>query len=408
MILGPGGENVFPEDIETEINKLPMVRDSAVIGVEEKGHTLIHAVLLCEADDGERIVSLANQHLAPHQRIVGWSIWPAPDFPRSATRKVMKDEILRWVRSRRELQPQSLDQVTPLVRVLADLTEKDARLIKRGTKIVPELGLDSLLRIELVSAIEEQFNVTIEENSIDMTTTVGELEHDIHARSVQPLRITKYPRWSLSPWAGGVRPLVRRLLFFSWLPWLCQPVVYGTELLEDLEGPLIFMANHRSFLDAPLAVYAIPTQLRHRLAVAAATAALYKSYWWFAPLAELAFNAYPFPNEVNENIKPALEYTGRLLDDGWSLLVFPEGQLNRTDKPIQALKAGTGVLAVEMQATVVPMAILGSDKILPPDTLVPHRRDRVVIRYGQPLRIPAADTYAEATERIAGAIAALL
>ncbi len=408
MILGPGGENVFPEDLEAELNKVPGVNDSAVVGVEEAGRTIIHAVLLCDQCDGQAVVEKANKQLAPHQRIMRWSIWPEADFPRSATRKVKKEEVIRWIRTREQAKPEAAGAVTPLIRLLAQVTKKAPHLIHGSTRIVPELGLDSLLRIELVSRIEEELNASIEESQITATTTVAELEARINEQKGRSPAITKYPRWSLSPWARRLRPAFQRVLFSSWLSLLCPLRVFGTEHLKDLTGPVIFMPNHRSFLDAPLVARALPEPLRRRLAIAAGTPTLYIEYRWFVPIAELAFNTYPFPTQTGENIKPALDYTGRLLDDGWNVLVFPEGQLNRTDRPMQALKGGAGVLAVEMQVPVVPMVILGSEKILPPDTGLPRRRGIVTIRFGQPIRLGPNESYAEGTGKIEAAISQLL
>ena len=87
MILGPGGQNVFPEDIEWELNKVDGVKDSTVIGLERTGgHVEIHAVLLLEeghtAEEAKHIVDEANKNLSSYQRITGFSIWPEIDIPR--------------------------------------------------------------------------------------------------------------------------------------------------------------------------------------------------------------------------------------------------------------------------------------------------------------------------------------
>jgi long-chain acyl-CoA synthetase len=168
------------------------------------------------------------------------------------------------------------------------------------------------------------------------------------------------------------------------------------------------MPNHRSFLDSPLIAMAMPRAFRYKLAIAAGTPTLYTEYRWFVPIAELTFNSYPFPTQTGENIKPALEYTGRLLDDGWNVLVFPEGQLNRTGQPMQSLRGGAGVLAVEMQVPVVPVAILGSERILPPDTALPRRRGQVEVRFGRPMSFKPEEEYAQATQKIEAAISELL
>jgi long-chain acyl-CoA synthetase len=212
----------------------------------------------------------------------------------------------------------------------------------------------------------------------------------------------------LSSWAAALRPRAQHLLFFSWLGRLGELHVCGLERLRDLQGPVIFMANHRSFLDVPWIVGALPAALGQRLGIAAASDVLYAKFRWFAPLADLAFNSYPFPTETEENIKPGLEYTGRLLDDGWNILVFPEGQLNRGSQVLQALKGGAGVLAVEMHAPVVPVAILGTEKILPPDTSLPRGRGRVEVRFGAPIRLMEDLGFAAATRAIGDAIRSLL
>jgi long-chain acyl-CoA synthetase len=184
--------------------------------------------------------------------------------------------------------------------------------------------------------------------------------------------------------------------------------VSGTGHLEDLKGPVIFMANHLSFLDTPALVMAIPKRFRRRLAIAAGTDVLYDRYQWIAPLADLLYNSYPLPTGAEENIKPGLEYTGRLLDHGWSVLIFPEGQMNRGGTSLQPLKTGAGMLAVEMQVPVVPVVLTGTEHILPADKLMPRRRGEVPVRFGAPVRVTAATSYTAAAQQIEDALADLL
>jgi len=157
-----------------------------------------------------------------------------------------------------------------------------------------------------------------------------------------------------------------------------------------------------------VAVQALPETFRKRLAIAAGTETLYETFRWFSPLADLAYNSYPFPSRIEENIRPGLDYTGRLLDDGWSILIFPEGQMNRIGQALAPLKGGAGVLAVEMQAPVVPVVILGTEKILPPGYAFPLGRRVVEVRFGKPVRLTRETSYAEATRRIEQAFRVLL
>ncbi len=407
MILGPGGENVFPEDLEAELNSIPEVRDSAVIGLPHEGRTVIHAVLLSDSDNGESIVRQANRHLAPHQQIVSWSLWPEADFPRSATRKVKKQELLKRISAGAQAAGKTTTPVTPLIRVIAHTTNSDPAAIHDQTRLVSDLKLDSLLRIELVGRIEEEFNVELAENQITAETTVAELQSLIRAHSPQPSSLVQYPRWSLSRWCSRLRPFLQDLLF-ACLPMLGSQRIHGLQNLLGLKQPVIFMANHRSYLDPLIAPYAIPRRFRKRLGIAAAINPLYEKFWWSVPFAELVMNAYPLSTRLSENIKPSLEYTGRLLDDDWNVLIFPEGQMNRTDSALLPLKGGAGVLAVEMQATIIPLAISGTDRILPPGKLIPRKRGVIDIRFGTPLSFKETEDYVNAVQAIEKALRNLI
>ncbi|BBA35128.1 acyltransferase [Methylocaldum marinum] len=407
MILGPSGENVFPEDLEAELNRIPAVSDSAVVGLPKNGRTVIHAALLCEPDQTAGVVAEANRHLAPHQQITSWSVWPEPDFPRSVTRKVKKEEVIKRLGSEPGEKPIPGGRITPLKRLLAEVTKTEIEKIDDATRIVSGLGLDSLLRIELVSRIEDEFGVYVEETQITPELTVADLDTLVQGQKGRMPGPGDYPRWSNSAWANRLRPVAHQAIFRWWLSIFCRLRVSGEENLANLRQPVLFMANHRSFLDPVVAIWAIPAAFRSRLGIAAGTEVLYGKYPWFAPLAELAFNAFPFPTEAHENIRPGLDYVGRMLDDGRNVLIFPEGGLNRSDERLQSFKAGTGVVAVEMGVPVIPLAILGTETILPPDTIVPQRRGEVTIRFGQPLHL-TGEKYADATLRIQSCIGRLL
>jgi long-chain acyl-CoA synthetase len=408
MILGPGGENVFPEDLEAELNRVPGVTDSAVIGLTQDGRTVIHAVLLCDPDRADAVVAQANRNLAPHQQIMRWSVWPEADFPRSVTRKVKKEEVIRALAGQPSSEPASAGKLTPLKRILAEVTRSDPARIGDAARFGADLNVDSLLRIEFVSRIEEQLGVAIEEARITPQMTVADLESLVERQQGITPELVMYPRWSLAPWASLLRPWAQRIFLKSWISPFCRLRVEGLENVANLQGPVILMANHRSFLDSAVITFVLPTRLHSRLGIAAATEVLYRKYRWAVPFGELALNSFPFPTGVYENIRPGLDYVGRLLDDGWSVLIFPEGGMNRSDRALQSLKGGAGVIAVEMGVPIVPVAIAGTEKIMPPDKVLPRSRGTVTVRFGQPLRGVADERYEAATARIEAALRALL
>ena len=44
----------------------------------------------------ERLVKLVNGELSMHQRIAAWRLWPEPDFPRTHTLKIRRNEVRAW------------------------------------------------------------------------------------------------------------------------------------------------------------------------------------------------------------------------------------------------------------------------------------------------------------------------
>jgi len=409
-IITESGENVFPEDIEAELNRVDGVLDSAVIGRVEAGRTLIHAVLLCSPPQAQAAVAEANRRLAPHQHIVSWSVWPEPDFPRSVTRKVRKELVLRSLSERPHQGPESvgLTTATPLKRLLAEVTGVPVNGILDELPVLAGLGIDSMLRIELVARLEERLGVCLEEASITPELTVAGLE--ILARNTAgiPLAGERPACWSRSAWAVRLRPLAVAVLLQSWIPIVCRLRVEGLEQLRDWSEPRIFMANHRSYLDSVALALALPPALRNRLCIAAATSVLYRRYAWAVPLAELTLNAFPLPTEFDENIQSGFNAIGHRLDEGGSVLLFPEGQMNRGAQPLLPLKGGTGVIAVEMQTPVVPVAIRGAERVLPPGVLLPRERGIVTVRFGKPLSFGSDAAYSDATNTIQKAIEELL
>ena len=87
---------------------------------------------------------------------------------------------------------------------------------------------------------------------------------------------------------------------------------------------------------------AIPPQWRRRLAIAGA-ADLWKNplFWVINPLLG---NGFPIAQEGA--VRPSLENMGKILDNGWSVLIYPEGELT-VGGPIRPFMNGTGMVAVE-------------------------------------------------------------
>jgi long-chain acyl-CoA synthetase len=400
MILGAGGQNVFPEDIEYELNKITGVKDSCVLGIEnKKGHVEIKAVLLLDQNaEPEKIIDQANANLASYQQINSWTIWKEDDFPRSATRKVKRDDVKKVILSQEQ---EPVKQITTgkskTTQILSQISGVDTGKITSDTRVIRDLNMDSLMRVELVMRLELELGITIDETKITPQTTVAQLEELINKDTGAP-KAPALKHWPRSIWAKVLRFLGHGLSFLL-SKILVKLEVLGLENLKALHKPVIFMPNHIGYLDAFILFMAMPGKIRNNLAFAAARDVLYEEYSKVAWLAELFFNSYPLPRLESESIRPGLESTGQLIDKGYSIVIFPEGKIS-LDGKLQKLKLGTGLFAVEMDSEIVPVKIEGTREIAPYGKLLPRRRGVVKVIFGKPLKFKRSDSYEETRDQI--------
>lgn len=414
LIVTPGGENVYPEDIENELNRQPEVKDSAVLAWEPEGRFEIHAILLPKpgvaiADPAE-IIARVNKTLQPQQRVHGASVFDGEDFPRTVTRKVKKNELKDWLKARSE-GGSGVDlvvEVGAIERAIAKAAHFPPEKIRPEMKLESDLKMDSLGRVTLVGIIEEDLGVALDESQITAETTVA----DIHRKVMQ--REQKQEVYEFNPYPALRSTRIKRLLLQRLLAWpvasLFAPMrVYGRENLEGLETPALFFPNHISPADPLLVLKALPAAFQTTTASAAAADLLYEDarFAKFRGILETLGFMYPFAREGQ--IKSSIQYTARLMDRGFNILLFPEGRMSR-DARLLPIKAGIGLIAVEMRAPVVPVTIEGAEKIVPPDShgLVMPKRNRVTLTFGKPLRFDEGEAYGQAATRIFNALAEML
>jgi 1-acyl-sn-glycerol-3-phosphate acyltransferase len=173
---------------------------------------------------------------------------------------------------------------------------------------------------------------------------------------------------------------------------LATPTVVGGEILERLDAPVIFAANHTSHLDTTLILSALPRKVRRRTVVAAA-ADYFFDRPWKAAASSLLLGAIPVERtRVN---RQSADIAAALIEDGWSLVIFPEGGRS-SDGWGQEFRGGAAYLAKRCGVPVLPIHLDGVRAILPKGATT-IRPGKVTIRFGTPMQpLPAtADTREE-------------
>ena len=409
MIVLPSGQNVFPEDIQAVLTKHPQVRDASVVGLARDTSVEVHAALILDdASKAQEAVTWTNGQLAEQQRIRGFTVWQEEDFPRTHTLKVKKQIVIDTILGK--IQPEPPAETTSggrpaggargLLHIIAEVSKRDVGDIVDEAALGDDLELDSLGRVELLSAVEAELGVYMDEDRVSSETTVAQLVHLVEEGSKNPPMMS-FPRWGMQWWCRMTRGVLQQGVMFplTALPYGLK--VTGRENLEGITGPVLFASNHNLGLDNPLIIKAVPLKWRRRMAVAGAANLWKNPVWWI--MNPLLGNGFPLAREGP--VRPSLENMGKIMDDGWSVLIYPEGELT-VGGPIKPFMNGAGLVAVEGRIPVVPLRLhihrLGS-----PTRFPFLRRGSIEVRFGEPLSFPPGTDYQEATAAIENAVKAL-
>jgi len=205
------------------------------------------------------------------------------------------------------------------------------------------------------------------------------------------------------PWA---RSAPARWIRENFLTFILAPIMDyymarradGYERIATLEEPVILVANHSSHVDTPVILSALPRRLRKHTAVAAAADYFYKNKL-IASIVSLLFGTVPLDRKGGGLSKGNGAHLDKLLEDGWNLLLYPEG--SRREHGARRVRRGAAVLAAEHHMPIVPIRVTGTAEAMPPGQIWPKRlrgrlltkRHRIQVSFGEPIP-PQEDTAA--------------
>lgn len=164
----------------------------------------------------------------------------------------------------------------------------------------------------------------------------------------------------------------------------------------------VYVANHRSHADSLVILRLLGRRRRHRL-LGAVAADYFFANRYVGWCSALLLGGVPI--DRTKISRRNLDECTRLVGDGWSLLIFPEGGRN-SEPEMQPFRAGAAIIAQRTSAAVVPIHLTGTQKVLPKGATRP-RRHRVDVRIGTPLSVGPDESTRRFAERIESAVAAL-
>lgn len=188
-----------------------------------------------------------------------------------------------------------------------------------------------------------------------------------------------------------------------------RPRIEGRENVP-LEGAVIFASNHLSFIDSIAIPVAAPRPVHFLAKSSYFEGAGFQG--WLSRTFFQSIGAIPVRRGAGQAALDALDLQRQLLDEGLAVALYPEGTRS-TDGRLYKGRTGVAFLALQTGAPVVPVGLIGTDKVMPVGAKMPTVSERITVRFGTPLDLsphgPATSGRARrlATDDIMSAIHAL-
>jgi long-chain acyl-CoA synthetase len=432
VIVTPAGLNIYPEDLGAALRHQPGVRDCVVVPIERGGNAEPCAVLLMNSGGelhAQRALEIANRTLAEYQRMRIWVVWPGADFPRTPTGKPRLGEIsagaVRILSGHAAAASTSSDVGRNLTQLLGRFSGAGA-----GSPLLEkQLNLTSLDRVELMSALEQRYQVELSETAFAEAKTVADVERLLQksagaegavsadqtpqSRPAAKAFTYTYPSWAQQWPARWFRLVVYYTLVWPATQILGHPKIIGRENLRGLRGPVLVISNHITRrADIGLILAALPLRFRHRLATAMGGESLRRMRhppreWIFAKrwsyqlgywLITALFNVFPLPQF--SGFRESFRFAAESIDRNYSVLIFPEGEVNSSPNGEMApFQKGIGLLAENLRVPIIPMRLDGVAQMKHQHRRLAHRGE-ITVRIGAPVTFPPPTAPEEITTHL--------
>jgi len=426
LIVTGAGKNVYPDEVECFYQSVPYTKEFRIVGVltSQTMSEDIHAVLVPDWDaypgaqdietyraDVIETVQAISKSLPSYQRIQHVHIWDGqiPDEEdgqqrRARYRTMLSEKIQSEQNGATETtvddeDPAGVTWDQAVYGVIGQLTNRPvAELIVKPNRSLDDL-MDSLMRLELLAALETRFNTTIPDTKALQVHTVQDVlntvQHSINPDASvvsgidRPVDTSAYWEKVLHDENGTAKKQRPRRGLAQRVFWFVGRLMYHTYFgltyrgLEHLpkNSSFIVAANHCSHLDSGAIITALWRKV-DRMSILGA-----KDYFFDTPLKTWFFktimDAVPF--DRHENVVSGLQVSSQVLSPTTPILIYPEGTRSITGE-LQPLKVGLGLLAFELNVPIVPAYIRGTFQALPKGRSIP-RSSRIEVAFGPPIEM---------------------
>ncbi len=439
VIVLANGKNVYPEEIEAHYQKSPLVKELYVMALEARPgdptSERLHAVIVPDFEllrerkivntkEAVRLEIEALSHkIASTKRLGSYDVWQEA-LPRTTTRKLKRFQIEKKVHDLRKTgngeaeigtektltgEEQAWlerDDVKRALAIVSEAARNQLATIHPGHNLELDLGLDSMQRVELLTALEQQLGGDVPEAQLGEIYTARDLVDAVLAGAERGEGGAKAaaPAWSTIFSEPVTDPEVLALahhnLFAELFFFTLGRLIYLFALdrfhfkmrgLENLpeKGPYLICSNHQSYLDPLLMAAVLPWRV-FRAVFALGTSDIFGQGF----MRRLARWLRVVVLDPDANLVPAMRAGAYGLSQKRVLVLYPEGERSDTGNPT-VFRKGAAILAIHEQAPIVPVAIEGFYEAWPRHKKFPKFNDLRLV-FGKPIQPPPVSEAGEA------------
>lgn len=397
IIVDTNGKNVYPDEVEEVYQDSPYIKELSVIGlpdgIGEKVACLVvpdeeYDIALSRAEVRQKIEEHFREVSAtlPYYKRVKLLQFTDEELPRTATRKVKRRDILDLMqkiqantRSTQEVGGEELtSDAAWLIEIIASVANRSLDEVSINSRL-PDLGFDSLMFVELATAIENAGGVLTAPERLNEVQDVRELLGAVSRQGTQTSRREAARlRLDTEKTEDEIHiPEFLRTIGNRGVD-LVQRALYERLLRTKYEGRtnipyhtnFIVAANHSSHLDMGLVKMALDDAGQDLVALAAA------DYFFDTKYKRAYMENFTnlVPMERTGSLRQSLRHARSFLDRGFNALIFPEG--TRSMSGVMAdFKPVIGYLALASRVGILPMYLQGTYAAFPKGSTILKSRD---------------------------------
>jgi long-chain acyl-CoA synthetase len=396
IIIDSNGKNIYPDEIEELYSKAKFIKELSVVG-------------LPDSDGGEKIACLVvpdyefditlprlevNKKIETHFREVSQTLpffkrikvmhLTPFELPRTATRKVKRREVIEELqrleeKTKGETKFQSDKEADSnaawLIDIVAAVANRPRSEVSMDSRL-SDFGFDSLMYVELASAIEDAGGKLLSPDTLnevqDMRELLAVVQRVDKTKRIETTQTEAKQDEADEIYVPSIIKTIGNVVID-----FASKTLYDQILNTTIEGQMnvpvhtnfIVAPNHESHLDTGLVRKALGKEVAERtVAVAAA------DYWFDTKYKRAYMENFTnlVPIDRTGNLRQSLRFVREYLDQGYNALIFPEGTRSTTGE-ITEFKPVIGFLALTCKIGILPIYVHGTFEAFPKGMTIPAK-----------------------------------